>query len=218
MQTTDILWDKATEIIKQHLSHPFSQRLADGTLTPEVFRFYLQQDSIYIKKYAEAMNILASKAPNEEIKELFSRLSVESYELEHIFQEELFQEYQVEPVEIMQPACLAYSSYLIATISSSSFLEGLASLLPCFWVYLENGRNIAKNSVNDNPYQAWIDTYVSEEFIQQTELVKKYVNEYSKNLSSKEINNLTDIFSYSCRLDLQFMDDAYNLREWYNKR
>ena len=215
MKTSDILWEKASEIIKMHLNHQFSQDLANGSLSLEVFQYYLQQDSIYIKKYAQAMNILASKAPTEEISKKFSRLSVESYELEHIFQEKLFYEYNVSSSDLMQPACLAYSSYLIATISSSTFLEGLTALLPCFWVYLENGKNIALKSVTNNSYQAWIDTYVSEEFIEQTELVKNYVNIYSKDLPQAQLDNLCDIFSYSCRLDLQFMDDAYNLRKWY---
>jgi len=214
MKTTDILWKNADEIIKCHLAHPFSQKLAEGTLPPEVFSFYLQQDAIYIKKYAQAMNIMAKKAPSKMIEELFLKLSKESYELEHIFQKELFKEYQVQESKIMQPACLAYTSYLISTISTNSFLKGLTSLLPCFWVYLENGKNIAKNSVANNPYHSWIDTYVSKEFIEQTELVKQYVNQYSKDVSSEELNQLSEIFSYSCRLDYQFMDDAYNLRKW----
>ncbi len=215
MKTTDTLWTRASEIINKHLYHQFSLRLAQGTLPTDVFRFYLQQDAIYIKHYAQAMNIMARKAPTEEIKELFLKLSQESYQLEHIFQEELFRDYQVEKSQVMQPACLAYTSYLIATISTSTFIEGLTALLPCFWVYLENGKKIAKDSIENNPYQAWIDTYVSEEFIAQTELVKKFVNIYSENLSELELDKLSTIFNYSCRLDLQFMDDAYHLRKWY---
>lgn len=215
MNTTTILWNNAEEIITEHLKHPFSKRLADGTLPSEVFRFYLQQDAIYIKKYAEAMNILAQKAPTIMIKKLFLSLSKESYELEHIFQKQLFHEYDVKFTDVMQPACLAYSSYLLATISTSSFIEGLTSLLPCFWVYYENGVNIAKNSIANNPYKAWIDTYNSTEFMIQTEFVKEYVNTYSENVSEDMLQNLKDIFSYSCRLDLMFMDDAYNLRKWY---
>ncbi len=214
MLTTDFLWDQALPIIKTHLDHPFSKSLANGSLPSQVFAFYLQQDALYIKKYAQAMNLLALKGPTKEIEQSFSQLSIESYELEHIFQTELFKKYKVEATELMQPACLAYSNYLIATISTGSFIEGLTSLLPCFWVYLENGKNIAKNSISNNPYQSWIDTYVSNDFIAQTELVKKYVNLYSENLSPSELQKLSQIFSYSCRLDLQFMDHAYNLRKW----
>lgn len=214
MKTTDILWENSTGIIEKHLNHPFSKRLADGSLPQDVFRFYLQQDAIYIKNYAQAMNILALKAPTKEIKELFLKLSIESYELEHIFQKQLFSDYQVQETNIMQPACLAYSSFLISTISTNSFLIGLTSLLPCFWVYLENGKNIAKHSVENNKYQAWIDTYVSQEFIEQTELVKKYVNHYSKDISASELDKLKEIFTYSCNLDYLFMDDAYKLRRW----
>jgi len=214
MLTTDFLWDQALPIIKTHLDHPFSKSLANGSLPSQVFAFYLQQDAIYIKKFAQAMSILAEKAPTNVIRDIFAKLSVDSYELEHIFQEELFKQYQVKTSNLMQPGCLAYSSHLIATISTGSFIEGLTSLLPCFWVYLENGKNIAKNSQAKNPYQSWIDTYVSDEFIAQTELVKKYVNLFSENISPSELEKLSEIFSYSCRLDLQFMDHAYNLRKW----
>lgn len=214
MKTTDFLWEDSADLIKAHLNHPFSKGLADGSLPAEVFRFYLQQDAIYIKNYTKAMNLLAGKAPTQEIKELFLKLSTDSYELEAVFQKELFREYSVEATDLMEPACLAYSSFLISTISTNSFLIGLTSLLPCFWVYLENGKNIANHSVENNHYQAWIDTYVSEEFSEQTELVKKYVNHYSKNIDPTQLNKLKEIFAYSCRLDYQFMDHAFNLRSW----
>ncbi len=216
MKNTDILWQSAQEIIQKHLNHPFSIDLAAGKLSNKVFKFYLQQDAIYIKKYAQAMTLLSEKAPSGEIKDIFAKLAIDSYELEHIFQENLFSRYEIKASKLMQPACLAYSSFLLATIANGSFIEGLTSLLPCFWVYLENGKNIAKNSVENNPYQDWIDTYVSEDFIQQTEQVKKFVNIYSQDISKQNMTQLCEIFSYSCRLDLQFMDDAYNTKTWYD--
>lgn len=208
------LWQSSEEIIKQHLNHPFSRDLAKGTLDHDIFRFYLQQDAIYILKYAEAMNLLAHKAPTSELKEEFLHLSQESYELEHIFQAQLFKDYQVQPSETMQPACLAYASHLLATIANNDFLIGLTSLLPCFWVYLENGRNIAKHSVENNPYQSWIDTYLSEEFEQQTEMVKHYIELYGKDASESTKKLMFEVFNYSCRLDYLFMDYAYKQVIW----
>lgn len=214
MLTTEALWQNASHIIDRHLQHPFSKSLASGQLPIESFKFYLQQDAIYIKKYAQAMELLSEKAPNTTIKDTFAKLSIESYQLEHIFQKELFKQYNIKQTDLMQPACLAYTSFLLATISTGTFLQGLTSLLPCFWVYLENGKNIAKNSLDNNPYQAWIDTYVSDQFINQTNLVKKYVNFYSEDISNDELAKLSEIFNYSCRLDFQFMDNAYNLKKW----
>lgn len=211
---TDLLWEKAKHITQKHLNHPFSLSLAKGSLSLEIFKFYLQQDALYIKEYARAMRLLAHKAPTEELKEIFLSLAQDSYELEEYFQKDLFLRYDIKECQVMQPACLAYTSYLLSTISLGSFIQGLTSLLPCFWVYLENGKNISRNCVVGNPYQGWIDTYVSPEFIEQTELVKHYVNFYSINLSQNEVEHLADIFLNSCRLDLQFMDDAYHQRKW----
>lgn len=208
------LWHSSEAIIKKHLNHPFSRDLASGTLDKDIFRFYLQQDAIYILKYAEAMNLLADKAPTAELKRKFLKLSKDSYELEHIFQAQLFKDYQVEPSDTMQPACLAYTSYLIATISTNEFLIGLISLLPCFWVYLENGKNIARQSVNNNPYQSWVDTYMSEEFEQQTEMLKHYIEFYGKGVSKKTEKRMFEVFTSSCRLDYLFMDYAYKKVIW----
>ncbi len=217
MLTTDILWQNASHIIAKHFNHPFSKSLAAGNLPLEAFKFYLQQDAIYIKQYAKAMTLLSQKAPNAEISDVFAKLALESYELEHIFQKDLFLKYNIEATEFMQPACLAYSSFLISTISTEKFLHGLTSLLPCFWLYLENGKNIAKHSVSGNPYQSWIDTYVSEDFIAQTNLVKRYVNDFSIDLSQTEFSKISQIFNYSCSLDYQFMDHAYYLKRWPNE-
>lgn len=214
MKLCDQLWQHSEEVIKQHLNHPFSHDLANGTLDHDIFRFYLQQDAIYILKYAEAMNLLAYKAPTSKITKEFLLLSKDSYELENIFQNQLFEDYQVDPSDIMQPACLAYTSHLLATISTNSFLIGLTSLLPCFWVYLENGKNIAEKSVENNPYQTWIDTYLSEEFVQQTEMVKYFVEAQGEDASAATKKRMFEVFNYSARLDYLFMDYAYKQVVW----
>ena len=61
-------------------------------------------------------------------------------------------------------ACHHYTSFLTATAWSESYPVVLAALLPCFWIYAEVGRAIVSQSVPNNPYQAWIDTYAGEEF------------------------------------------------------
>ncbi len=65
------------------------------------------------------------------------------------------QEFENTPLTL---ACHHYTSYLVATAWSRSYPVVLASLLPCFWIYAEVGKDIVNNSAPNNPYQAWVDT------------------------------------------------------------
>ena len=69
----------------------------------------------------------------------------------------------VENIE-MSPVCDHYVNFLLATTTNNSYEVGLATILPCFWIYAEVGKHIYQQSVGKNPYQDWIDSYASEEF------------------------------------------------------
>ncbi len=213
MNICDKLWANS-RTIERFKEHNFPLELANGTLNVEKFRFFIQQDSLYIKHYADAMRLLSDKAPDEVLKDELYRMAQESYELEYIIQQEFFKSFDIEYTSTMQPACLAYSSFLKMTVQEESFIIGLTSLLPCFWVYLENGKYIQERTVENNKYQSWIDTYVSQEFMQQTEWIKSLVEKYSNDADENTINKMKEVFEYSCKLDYKFMDDAYNLVIW----
>ena len=42
------------------------------------------------------------------------------------------------------PNCLMYTSYMLRVIKTGSHAEGLAVLLPCFWVYMHVGKCMLK--------------------------------------------------------------------------
>ena len=60
------------------------------------------------------------------------------------------------------PDCLGYTSFLLATAYHEPWEVLLAALLPCFWLYWDVGKAIAREAGADNPYRAWIDTYADE--------------------------------------------------------
>ena len=214
MSTCTKLWNNASDIIAKELEHPFCKELAQNTLPLEKFKYYLQQDALYILKYAEAMALLAKKAPTPQIEEELLKLSAESYEIEHLIQKGYFNKLKIEETTLMQPACLSYSSFLLATISTRPFIIGLTALLPCFWVYLKVGEKIYRDSVPNNRFQNWIDTYKDEQFNQQTNWLIELIDTYSIAITPTLKEEQMQVFRYSCNLDLQFWTDAYNMRRW----
>ena len=53
-------------IYARTLQHPFLKGLADGSLARSHFQFYLIQDAHYLRAFAQALSVLAAKAPRED--------------------------------------------------------------------------------------------------------------------------------------------------------
>jgi len=65
MTLTERLWASIDGIFKHILEHPFMRGLTDGSLDPDVFRFYVVQDALYLRDYARALAICGAKAPED---------------------------------------------------------------------------------------------------------------------------------------------------------
>ena len=52
---TDELWQGITGIYDAIVAHPFLAGLADGSLPPGSFAFYVVQDALYLQQYARAL-------------------------------------------------------------------------------------------------------------------------------------------------------------------
>ena len=64
----------------------------------------------------------------------------------------------------MSPTTQAYNSYLLATTYGGGFVDGLAAVLPCYWIYAEVGAELLARGSTDPRYQRWIDSYGGEDF------------------------------------------------------
>ncbi|MCF7828885.1 MAG: TenA family protein, partial [Candidatus Marinimicrobia bacterium] len=156
---TDSLWAEIEDIYQSILEHPFITELTRGELDLEIFKFYLQQDALYLEDFSRALAITGARA--EEPKELqqFIEFAQGAIVTERALHESYFEQYDVDATGPKSPSCFNYTNFLIATASTGSYPESVAALLPCFWIYREVGNYIYKQAVDDNPYQDWIDTY-----------------------------------------------------------
>ena len=69
-------------IWRRELEHPFVRGIGDGTLPPERFRFYLEQDYVFLIDYARVFALAVSKAPDLAAMSEFAKLCADTLGVE----------------------------------------------------------------------------------------------------------------------------------------
>ncbi|HEY7818797.1 MAG TPA: thiaminase II, partial [Vicinamibacteria bacterium] len=181
---TGELWAAGEPVVRNILVHPFLRGLKDGTLDEKAFRFYVVEDTRYLTEFARVLSILASKAPRDEWIVAFDRDAIASLEAERALHESYFKEFGLSEEEIRSkppaPTTLAYTNYLLATAYGSSFSEALSAALPCYWIYLEVGKALAREGSPNRLDQRWIDNYGSADYERTVEAVLGIMDESAK--------------------------------------
>ena len=63
---SDEAWQAAEPVYLQILAHPFIVGLASGDLSPDRFRYYIEQDSLYLREYGRVMAVMSSRFDDPE--------------------------------------------------------------------------------------------------------------------------------------------------------
>jgi thiaminase/transcriptional activator TenA len=212
------LWESATPIYRKTLAHPFLTGMADGSLPQDRFRFYIIQDSLYLTAFSQALNILASKAPREEWALTLTQHSLDAIKAERELHGKILLSYGVKPDEAarvtMAPSNLAYTNHLLATVDRRSFAEGLAAMLPCYWIYWEVGKELKKKGSKEAAYQRWIDQYGDESYGRTVGQVLEMMNRAAAGASPAERASARELFILSARYEYMFWDMAWRTEPW----
>ena len=157
------LWKQNQDMADASLHHPFVEALRDGTLAPEVFRHYIAQDAFFLEAFARAYALALACSRGSEPIGLFHVLIGgvrDELKLHAAYSGELKIDLtQVQP----NPACRAYTDFLLATAWHRSLGEVLAAMTPCMRLYAFLGKellqHIGEGKVKVHPYGRWITTY-----------------------------------------------------------
>ena len=76
------------------------------------------------------------------------------------------------------------------------------------------GRDIHARSAKDNPFQAWVDTYASEEFHAAVRGVCATVDRLADEATEATRAAMHAAYRDAARLEWLFWDSAYRLDEW----
>jgi thiaminase/transcriptional activator TenA len=205
---------KTDSILEKIKQHPFITELMDGTLSKEVFQFYVNQDSLYLSEYKKTLAQLSDKCSEANDTQFFldsatGIINVED-ELHKVFLNK--EHFNNEP----SPSCELYTGYMSRIVNNHSLEEGLAVILPCFTIYKEIGDYVLANQTNKdkNPYQDWIQTYVSEDFANAVRGAIEITNRYAAKAPEEVLNEMDVAFIKASKLEWIFWDSAYNKEAW----
>ncbi|QLB12923.1 thiaminase/transcriptional activator TenA [Bisgaardia hudsonensis] len=216
MSFTQKLIKNADPFWKDYVDHKFVQQLANGTLEKASFQHYLKQDYLYLFQYSRAISLGIFKANN-----------FQQIETAHQANTDLLKEIQVHInfckewgisekelfATVESPACVAYTRYVLDCGIKGGLPELYAALAPCAVGYAEIGRTIVEKGISpkNNPYQAWIDAYASEEFQQAAQGVICILDELALDLTENQKTNLQTIFNTATRMESGFWQMGLDL-------
>lgn len=212
------LWQSIEPTFDAILTHPFLTGLTDGGLDEAAFAHYVAQDAHYLRDYARALAIVAAKAPTPADTAMFARHAAEVFDVELALHGELLPELglDVAALEAMPvaPTTRAYTSYLLAAAYGGSFAEGLAAVLPCYWIYARVGAALLDRGSPDRRYQRWIDSYGGDEYAATVAEVLALTDRVGPALGGADEAAARAHFTVTAKYEWMFFDAAYRREQW----
>ncbi|MDQ9011392.1 thiaminase II [Acinetobacter gerneri] len=218
MSFSQDVWKRNFDLYQKTLNHPFNQELAQGTLDQQAFSHYVIQDAHYLLAYGRALAVCAAKAFEADDVIQFAEGAKVAIVVERSLHDGFMLDFGISKAEFentpLTLACHHYTSFLTATAWSESYPVILAALLPCFWIYAEVGNDIVSNSAENNPYQAWVDTYSGEEFHTAVKNVIATIDRVAERCDADTIEKMHQAYRRGAELEWLFWDSAYKKNGW----
>jgi len=212
------LWHGIDDIYAAILAHPFIAGLTDGSLPHDAFAFYLVQDTLFLRRYAQALAAVAGQAPDTAGTEMFARHAAGIVAAEMSLHESLLADLGMDPASVdaaqEAPTTLAYTSYLLAAVRGGSYGEGVGAVLPCYWIYWEVDKHLLGKGSPNPGYQRWIDTYGAEEFGAEALEVIAVTDKLGPALAPADRERVRRHFRATSRYEWMFWDMGYRQENW----
>ncbi len=217
MKTSDNLRQSADAIYQRIFEHPFVKGIGDGTLEIAKFRYYIEQDYLYLIEYSRVLALATARANDIPTMSWFASLLNETLNTEMELHRSYAEQFNISraSLEAIQPSptTKSYTNHLLATAYTNEIPGIAAALVPCQLGYNEIGQILAgKGMPLQQPlYCQWIEMYTSQEFTELAEQLKQVVDTVSEGLGTKGLAQMEKIFLTSARYEYLFWDAAWNL-------
>uniref|UniRef100_A0A7S1BP26 Thiaminase-2/PQQC domain-containing protein n=1 Tax=Corethron hystrix TaxID=216773 RepID=A0A7S1BP26_9STRA len=225
MDYAQTFWDDASDLIAVTEKHPFLVSMVENTLNMESFRYYVVQDALYLGDFAAALRMLSkNEGISTEDSRRLASFATGAEEAEMELHSSFFREWDISADGAVQmPHTLLYTSYMLSVVATRPHAEGLACLLPCFWVYMHVGHLMLRHreklgSAASRPpqFDAWIDMYAGEEFEHEVRDYIAMVNRVAGTVDDDVRQKMNVHFRKACELEHMFWDQAQVRMEWPN--
>lgn len=203
-------------------AHPFPAELARGVLPLEKFRFFIEQDILYLPDFARCIAMGAAKSATEAELSFFARQLDGTINLELPNQHRVLAEVCALGAADRggslgkTPANVAYTSFLLSVAAQGGPLEIMAAILPCAWSYVEIAGRLAGQIAGHPVYADWVGFYLTAEVVALVGEMRGSFDAMARRAAPgpEGRRRLAEIFLTSSRLEGAFWDMAYTLHQW----
>jgi thiaminase len=207
------LLDDASHIWKALINHPFLLQTADGTISDDTFKTWMQQDYIFVREAIPFIAILLAKGPLDLRKNFIQIINGLNQELD-LFEKNAQQKgIDLGSVQAA-PKCHAYIQFLMNTAYNLSFEEGFTVLYAAEKAYLDSWMVVKKNLVSESPWTEFINNWTSDAFQQYVNWLSETLNNLIVGKEEKDLVRLHEIFNMTGRYELLFWDMAVDNETW----
>lgn len=201
------------------LAHPMVRGIGAGSLPEESFRFYIEQDYQFLRRYVRVIAQAVAVSPDLPTATQLAHLLHGTLAVEIDALVELYEAFGGERSRLDEvspaPACQAYTDHLLASAASGNLLVILASILPCQWGYREIGRSLLREGLpHDERFARWIQEYASHEYGNLVDWVIERFDSLATGTGPADRERARYAFALSTRYELGFWEMAWTRQEW----
>lgn len=213
------LIDACPDAWSRYTDHPFVRGMADGTLPEAAFRHYLAQDYLFLIHFARAYALAVYKA--DDLADMRAAAATVNGLLDT--EMSLHVQYcagwgltEAEMAAIPEdPACVAYTRYVLDRGMAGDLLDLQAALAPCVVGYGVIGARLAADPATlrgeSNPYEAWIAMYSGEDYLDIVRASVAHIDRLAeKRGGAARFASLARTFTAATELEVDFWQMGLN--------
>ena len=201
----EMLWSVNFQLAQSCLTHLFVEALGNGTLAPDLFRGFIAQDAFFLRTFLKAYALALARSDDTETATVFCELIggvQEELKLHRAYAAELGIDLSsVAP----NPACRAYTDFLLRTAWHTSLGVTVAAMTPCMRLYSFLGAELVPKIGPAHPYREWIEAYSGQEFARLAGRLEAQLDRVGA-----DTREVRDTYRYALQCELEFFSDAFH--------
>ncbi|SIQ92823.1 thiaminase II [Marinobacterium stanieri] len=203
-----------------YIEHDFVRQLGQGTLPKECFQHYLKQDYLFLIQFSRAWGLAVFKSEDLDSMRYAQAGLNAMLDIEIGLHVDYCRDWGVDEAQLRAlpeaSATVAYTRYVLDAGFAGDLLDLHVALAPCILGYAEIANWLAAqpDTVREgNPYNAWIEMYLSEEYQQAANTERELLDKLGQQLPADRIAALEKRFSTATRMEVSFWQMGLDLAD-----
>jgi thiaminase/transcriptional activator TenA len=201
-----------------YIQHAFVRGLGDGTLAPECFAHYLQQDYLFLLQFSRAWGLAVYKSRTLEQMRYAQQGINAMLDTEIGLHVQYCADWGISEAELARlpeaAATVAYTRYVLDSGLAGDLADLHAALTPCIVGYAEVARWLMDQPFTrreGNPYRAWIEMYASGEYQAVAAAEIRLLDALCADLPARRLDELAQTFHTATRMEVAFWQMGLDL-------